>query len=193
MARKRGRPPKTSSSSAKKQLNAHDVDDGIQKKLDVTLLDDEDLEEIDNLTPKKAEELLKNLDVLHEKIKEKAIVQNDNPGSTNVDKEKEDQPAPQTNPKPASTAKQPSSCRKNVKKLWVEKKRPSRDDIEKIDDALRAEDDTAVANAVAIANSTGVQDSQSIGTVVAETVLEVKGDTSPDVVVSSKEPKENGS
>ncbi|KAK7282233.1 hypothetical protein RIF29_10857 [Crotalaria pallida] len=104
------------------------------------------LEEIDNLTPKKAEELLKNLDVLCEKIKEKAIIENVNAGSMRM-----------------------------------------------IDDALRAEDDNVVANAIANANSAGVQATQSVGTVVAETVSEMMGDANPVVEISSKNLKERGS
>ncbi|KAK7273816.1 hypothetical protein RIF29_14879 [Crotalaria pallida] len=77
MAKRRGRPPKSPTSSAKKATNDPDDDDGTRRKLDVTLIDDEDLEEIDNLTPKKAEMLLKNLDLLREKVKEKAMVDGD--------------------------------------------------------------------------------------------------------------------
>ncbi|KAK7273606.1 hypothetical protein RIF29_14662 [Crotalaria pallida] len=77
MAKRRGRPPKSPSSSAKKATNDPDDDDGTRRKLDVTLIDDEELEEIDNLTPKKAKMLLKNLDLLCEKVKEKAMVDGD--------------------------------------------------------------------------------------------------------------------
>ncbi|KAK7273602.1 hypothetical protein RIF29_14658 [Crotalaria pallida] len=71
MAKKRGRPPKTPSSSKSK---ASSESPGSQK-LDFTQLDEEDLTEIDSLSPKQAERLLKNLDVLREKIKGKAILE----------------------------------------------------------------------------------------------------------------------
>ncbi|KAK7281267.1 hypothetical protein RIF29_09090 [Crotalaria pallida] len=71
MAKKWGRPPKTPSSSKSK---ASSESPGSQK-LDFTQLDEEDLTEIDSLSPKQTERLLKNLDVLREKIKGKAILE----------------------------------------------------------------------------------------------------------------------
>ncbi|KAK7255772.1 hypothetical protein RIF29_29191 [Crotalaria pallida] len=72
MAKKRGRPPKTPSSSAKKTPTKplDDLDEITQHSL--MEIDDEDLEDIDSLSPKKAAALLKNIDVLREKIVERA-------------------------------------------------------------------------------------------------------------------------
>ncbi|KAK7243295.1 hypothetical protein RIF29_38088 [Crotalaria pallida] len=65
----------------------------------------------------------------------------------------------------------PLGYKKHVKKVWVEKKKPSRDDIEKIDDALRTNDEEAVNQAVADANKGGSEPTSSNDTVVAETVI----------------------
>ncbi|KAK7287309.1 hypothetical protein RIF29_00540 [Crotalaria pallida] len=43
-------------------------------------------------------------------------------------------------------------CRSNITQKWVEKKKPSREEVEKIDDCLRANDEKAVENVVAQAN-----------------------------------------
>ncbi|KAK7288603.1 hypothetical protein RIF29_02069 [Crotalaria pallida] len=71
MARKKGRPPKSPSTHLSTPTN-------IPKNLDLDNLDDEDLEEIDDLSPKKAASILKKLDALRAKIKGKAFSDADN-------------------------------------------------------------------------------------------------------------------
>ncbi|KAK7288601.1 hypothetical protein RIF29_02067 [Crotalaria pallida] len=71
MARKRGRPPKTPSSSSKKSPEKQDHCDDNHGGLDLSLSDEETLEAIDNLSPKKVVEMLKNLEVLKERIQKK--------------------------------------------------------------------------------------------------------------------------
>ncbi|KAK7259798.1 hypothetical protein RIF29_25413 [Crotalaria pallida] len=144
-------------------------EDGDQGKLDLTQLDEEDLEDIENLTPKKATELLRNLDVLREKIKGKAEMKDVNHEEKSATKDKEEQ--------------QPT-------KQWVEKKKPSREEIEKMDDALRADDVATVESATQKANSSDVAKSD---TIVAETVPDSSDDASTEVVVSKTPPKEQGS
>ncbi|KAK7256000.1 hypothetical protein RIF29_29430 [Crotalaria pallida] len=71
MARKRGRPPKTPSSSAKKTPDKHAVVADDHARIDLSMSDEEALEDIDNLSPKKAMALLRNLDVLRDRVKSK--------------------------------------------------------------------------------------------------------------------------
>ncbi|KAK7244683.1 hypothetical protein RIF29_39508 [Crotalaria pallida] len=106
MAGKRGRPPKTPNSSSKKTPSVVKRPEGSSSK-ELSLSDEEALEDIDSLTPKKAAEL------------------------------------------------------SNVTQKWVEKKKPSREDIEKIDDCLRANDEKAVESAVKQANGENNQPSTS--------------------------------
>ncbi|KAK7288459.1 hypothetical protein RIF29_01919 [Crotalaria pallida] len=68
MAKKKGRPPKSPSPHPSPTPNS------IPKNLDLLNLDDEDLEDIEDLSPKKAGDILKKLDELRAKIKGKAIV-----------------------------------------------------------------------------------------------------------------------
>ncbi|KAK7250588.1 hypothetical protein RIF29_33113 [Crotalaria pallida] len=72
MAKKRGRPPKSPASQAKSKPAS---------QVDLSLLDDEDIADIDSLSPKQAEALLKNIDVIHEKLKGKTPVSDDSNGS----------------------------------------------------------------------------------------------------------------
>ncbi|KAK7281471.1 hypothetical protein RIF29_09505 [Crotalaria pallida] len=106
MAGKRGRPPKTPNSSSKKTPSIVKRPEGSSSK-ELSLSDEEALEDIDSLTPKKAAEL------------------------------------------------------SNVTQKWVEKKKPSREDIEKIDDCLRANDEKVVESAVKQANGENSQPSTS--------------------------------
>ncbi|KAK7281672.1 hypothetical protein RIF29_09864 [Crotalaria pallida] len=71
MAKKKGRPPKSPSPHNSSPLPS------IPKNLDFEQLDDDDFEDIDNLSPKKAASILKKLDMLRSKIKGKAVVQSD--------------------------------------------------------------------------------------------------------------------
>ncbi|KAK7255774.1 hypothetical protein RIF29_29193 [Crotalaria pallida] len=175
MARKRGRPPKTPSSSGKKPPSKPQdtIDD--QPRLDLNQLDEDDLEEIDNLTPKKAEALLKNLDLLREKIKGKTMQEVSSPGNK---------------------ASNPVLEEKQVKKQWVEKKRPTREDNEKLDNTLKAEDEAAVEKIVEETSNSVIKitASNSRGTKVAETGDETgadkEGDMSPGVV--SNKPQDDG-
>ncbi|KAK7282014.1 hypothetical protein RIF29_10478 [Crotalaria pallida] len=66
MARKKGRPPKSPSPAATPISS-------IPKNLDLENLDDEDHEDIDALSPKKASSILRKLDALRSRIKGKAI------------------------------------------------------------------------------------------------------------------------
>ncbi|KAK7259788.1 hypothetical protein RIF29_25403 [Crotalaria pallida] len=68
MAKKKGRPPKSPSPHPSPTPNS------IPQNLDLLNLDDEDLEDIEDLSPKKAGDILKKLDELRAKIKGKAIV-----------------------------------------------------------------------------------------------------------------------
>ncbi|KAK7267266.1 hypothetical protein RIF29_19933 [Crotalaria pallida] len=68
MARKRGRPPK----SPGPYEIAHT--DSQKHGLDLSELDEVDLADIDSLSPKQAEKLMKNLDLIREKLKGKATV-----------------------------------------------------------------------------------------------------------------------
>ncbi|KAK7289787.1 hypothetical protein RIF29_03731 [Crotalaria pallida] len=107
MARKRGRPPNQ--------------------------LDDEDISDLDNLSPKQAELLLKNLDAVRENLK--GIAPATQIASTSDEAQKSITSEPSaSNP---IFEKRPFSCRKHVKKVWVEKKKPSKEDIEKVDDTLK--------------------------------------------------------
>ncbi|KAK7251219.1 hypothetical protein RIF29_34223 [Crotalaria pallida] len=78
MARKKGRPPKSPSPLPSPTPNS------IQKNLDLLNLDDEDMEDLEDLSPKKAGSILKKLDELRAKIKGKAIVEETGEG---MDKE----------------------------------------------------------------------------------------------------------
>ncbi|KAK7256580.1 hypothetical protein RIF29_30034 [Crotalaria pallida] len=82
--------------------------------------------------------------------------------------------------------------RKQVKKQWVEKKRPTREDIEKLDNALKAEDEAAVEKIVEETNSSVIKitSSNSRETKVAETGADKEGDLSPGVV--SSKPQDDG-
>ncbi|KAK7289712.1 hypothetical protein RIF29_03570 [Crotalaria pallida] len=75
MAKKRGRPPKTPTSTSSKDHSPSTHDSPGPQRLDLSQLDEEDMAEIDSLSPKQAERLLKNLDVLREKIKGKAVME----------------------------------------------------------------------------------------------------------------------
>ncbi|KAK7289878.1 hypothetical protein RIF29_03879 [Crotalaria pallida] len=98
MAKKRGRPPTTPSSLAKKTPSKTLEEPEQQKSLDFTQLDEEDLEDLENLTPKKAGELLKNLDMLREKFKEKIGLMNENLSPIKVNEENVGQPNEKTTP-----------------------------------------------------------------------------------------------
>ncbi|KAK7287473.1 hypothetical protein RIF29_00753 [Crotalaria pallida] len=78
MARKRGRPPKTPSSSNKKSPGA-EKGPAASSSIELNLSDEEALEDIDSLTPKKAAELLHSIDLLRQRVQSKipAVQQND--------------------------------------------------------------------------------------------------------------------
>ncbi|KAK7274696.1 hypothetical protein RIF29_15793 [Crotalaria pallida] len=146
MAKKRGRPPKTPS----KQKTSHD-----NLTVDLSQLDEEDIVDIDSLTPKQAATLLKNIDAIRERLKGKTPA-TDEIGAVQ-ETQKQDAPAVgSSNPiikRPPSVwdsfdiSKLRNAGEKlsfiqpqknvNVKKIWVEKKKPSREEIEKIDDTLK--------------------------------------------------------
>ncbi|KAK7256702.1 hypothetical protein RIF29_30160 [Crotalaria pallida] len=67
MAKKKGRPPKSP------VPHPSPTPTSVPKNLDLLNLDDEDLEDIEDLSPKKAGDILKKLDELRAKIKGKAI------------------------------------------------------------------------------------------------------------------------
>ncbi|KAK7267673.1 hypothetical protein RIF29_20351 [Crotalaria pallida] len=71
MPKKRGHPPKnTPQASSNQQANpSRDAID--PQAFDIMQLDEEDLQEIDNLSPKQAVVWLKNLDVIRDRIKGK--------------------------------------------------------------------------------------------------------------------------
>ncbi|KAK7251357.1 hypothetical protein RIF29_34470 [Crotalaria pallida] len=68
MAKKRGRPPKSHGPSEKASIDSQKIG------LELSELDEEDLADIDSLSPKQAEKLMKNLDLIREKLKGKAPV-----------------------------------------------------------------------------------------------------------------------
>ncbi|KAK7243662.1 hypothetical protein RIF29_38470 [Crotalaria pallida] len=70
MGRKRGRPPKTPSSSNKKSPSAG-KEAVASTSVEFSLSDEEALEDIDSLTPKKAAELLQSIDLLRQKVQSK--------------------------------------------------------------------------------------------------------------------------
>ncbi|KAK7287146.1 hypothetical protein RIF29_00220 [Crotalaria pallida] len=84
MAKKRGRPPKTPSSSAKKpqSIDPKTIEEDLQQGL--VQLDDDDLENLDSLSPKKVMALLKNLDALREKEPRAAPVDNNESASREI-------------------------------------------------------------------------------------------------------------
>ncbi|KAK7287522.1 hypothetical protein RIF29_00803 [Crotalaria pallida] len=80
MAKKKGRPPK--SPSPKPSPNTPNTS-SIPKNLDLLNLDEDDMEDIEDLSPKKAGSILKKLDELRAKIKGKAIVEEEGEGMNN--------------------------------------------------------------------------------------------------------------
>ncbi|KAK7273288.1 hypothetical protein RIF29_14337 [Crotalaria pallida] len=77
MARKKGRPPKSPSSHHSPTTNT------IPKNLELEKLDEEDFEDIDDLSPKKAASILQKLDELRAKIKGKAVIEEEVEDSIN--------------------------------------------------------------------------------------------------------------
>ncbi|KAK7243103.1 hypothetical protein RIF29_37888 [Crotalaria pallida] len=73
MARKRGRPPKTPSSTNKSVTSKPTDHSGSHSKVDFSQLDEDDLEDIDNLSPKQAELWMNKIDILRAKIQEKGV------------------------------------------------------------------------------------------------------------------------
>ncbi|KAK7268027.1 hypothetical protein RIF29_20710 [Crotalaria pallida] len=94
MAKKSGRPPKTPSSQSKKTVGKAGNNVGTPSKVDFGDLDDEDLDDINNLSPKQAELLMKKIDLLRAKIQERAS-NNDKSTEGSGEKEKD---ADQSNP-----------------------------------------------------------------------------------------------
>ncbi|KAK7281197.1 hypothetical protein RIF29_08969 [Crotalaria pallida] len=80
MTKRRGRPPKTPTSTTKNKEIA------VEKTMDdAMLLDAEDLAEIDNLSPKQAKTWMEKIDVLRSKIKERADLQSQEENGVNHD------------------------------------------------------------------------------------------------------------
>ncbi|KAK7267347.1 hypothetical protein RIF29_20016 [Crotalaria pallida] len=137
MVRKKGRPPKSPSPHPSPTPNT------IPKNIDLLNLDEEDMEDIEDLSPKKAGSILKKLDELRAKIKGKAIVEEEGEGMNKelITLNIITQNTSTQSPDPAFLGEQPRRASiwdsKQTKKVWVEKRRPSREDIEKVDDALR--------------------------------------------------------
>ncbi|KAK7260138.1 hypothetical protein RIF29_25934 [Crotalaria pallida] len=88
MAKKRGRPPKNSTPSSSKQTVTPSKDAPEPQPFDLTQIDEDDLAEIDGLSPKQAEVWLKNIDVLRERIASKASLTPTNEETMNKDNEK---------------------------------------------------------------------------------------------------------
>ncbi|KAK7267148.1 hypothetical protein RIF29_19812 [Crotalaria pallida] len=72
MGKKRGRPPKTPSFVIKTDETDTTSPYGTPSKIDFSQLDEEDLEDIDNLSPKQVELWVQKIDILRAKIQEKA-------------------------------------------------------------------------------------------------------------------------
>ncbi|KAK7266509.1 hypothetical protein RIF29_19153 [Crotalaria pallida] len=75
MVRRRGRPPKTPSSSAKKTPDKQTTVEEEHVRIDLRLSNEETLADIDNLSPKKVEVLLRNLESLRARISSKLLVE----------------------------------------------------------------------------------------------------------------------
>ncbi|KAK7267087.1 hypothetical protein RIF29_19751 [Crotalaria pallida] len=77
MPKKRGRPPKSPSSSSKQTPPSLPKHDSVS--LDLSLLQDRllNLEDLDDLSSKQAFELMKSLDVIKEKLKGKQVMPDD--------------------------------------------------------------------------------------------------------------------
>ncbi|KAK7258958.1 hypothetical protein RIF29_24551 [Crotalaria pallida] len=155
MARKRGRPPKTPSSSAKKtsEKKSHNEDETF--RFDLSPSDEETLEDIDNLSPKKAELLLRNLDTLRARIEGKVQEKEKAESSKKVQEGTDKRSSSQLNglQEPIAVTKQPS--------VW------DNFDVSKLRNA--AEDEVAVESAVAKSNNDIVNCTPSKGTVVGAT------------------------
>ncbi|KAK7250901.1 hypothetical protein RIF29_33663 [Crotalaria pallida] len=106
MAKKKGRPPKTPSSSAKKPQDTNNDHEAPKENTQRGLvqLDDDDLETLDSLSPTKAMALLKNLDALRGKVVERF--------------------GKEINYGEGQEGTKYKSCRRLVKKQWVVKKNP---------------------------------------------------------------------
>ncbi|KAK7260307.1 hypothetical protein RIF29_26254 [Crotalaria pallida] len=119
MAKKRGRPPKTPTSTSKGLIDETVRPTQTPQKPDFSGLDEEELADIDSLTPKEALLWMEKIDLLRERVKEK------------------------TNPKPfddptvaCGTSKQNEALIMNpnfqnqngVKKVWIVKKKPEQED-----------------------------------------------------------------
>ncbi|KAK7281090.1 hypothetical protein RIF29_08780 [Crotalaria pallida] len=108
------------------------------QKLDFTQLDEEDLTEIDSLSPKQAERLLKNLDVLREKIMGKAILEEQQGEEQPVCDQETRRDLEDGSVKGDKQSTEEETMRpEKPKSQWVEKRRPSKVDIEEIDDRLK--------------------------------------------------------
>ncbi|KAK7268040.1 hypothetical protein RIF29_20724 [Crotalaria pallida] len=77
MARKKGKSPKTpTSSSSKKPPSAKKRSEG-SSSMEFSLSDEEALEDIESLTPKKDVELLQSIDLLRQRVQSKIPVEQD--------------------------------------------------------------------------------------------------------------------
>ncbi|KAK7250883.1 hypothetical protein RIF29_33625 [Crotalaria pallida] len=142
MARKRGRPPKTPSSSAKKSHGKQSVEKEDHAWVDLNTSDEEALEDIDNLSPKKAMALLRNLDVLRERMKNKIPNEGTNTESLN--------------PLETEEVNAGLQAKKGAKASDEDKRQPS------------ANDEEAVEAVVEESNNGCARDSQSNDTVVGD-------------------------
>ncbi|KAK7281886.1 hypothetical protein RIF29_10237 [Crotalaria pallida] len=89
MARKKGRPPKTPSSSSKKTPSAEKRPEASSSSLEFSLSDEEELEDIESLTPKKAAELLQSIYLLRQRVQSKIpVVQKDKQNEMNINQQK---------------------------------------------------------------------------------------------------------
>ncbi|KAK7243851.1 hypothetical protein RIF29_38664 [Crotalaria pallida] len=100
MARKRRRPPKTPSSVNKSASNKDSDQNGTPSKVDFSQLDDDDIEDIDNLTPKQAGVWIQKIDVLRAKIQERT-----DPTSSKDKSDKSDASHDNITPNPSLTEK----------------------------------------------------------------------------------------
>ncbi|KAK7243578.1 hypothetical protein RIF29_38383 [Crotalaria pallida] len=171
MERKRGRPPKTPSSSNKKtqEQQPHKEDENF--RVDLSLSDEETLEEIDNLSPKKAEVLLRNLDTLRARIEGKVQEKEKDDSSKKVQEECDKRSSVQLNgvQEPIAVTKQPS--------VWD-----------------KAEDEVALETAVAESHNDVVDCTPSKGTVVGVSHSESgeqDGGSNSDAINRSIEPNVN--
>ncbi|KAK7290347.1 hypothetical protein RIF29_04691 [Crotalaria pallida] len=141
MGKRRGRPPKTPSSTTKNDSQNDVINSGSPQKLDFMQLDEEDIAYIDALSPKQAELWMQKIDVLRAKIKEKTM----SPLDDATSKEKDgltNKPDETSNP-----SANPNLSDKDIpKQVAIEKETIPPENVENAMEAVHAVLSAATAN-----------------------------------------------